>query len=93
MEQREHALYPPGAAPQPTLDWWHGRADERYWCEVTERDDVGADLNCPQANEKGRPFWGYELVQIKCSTGRQRDLLVVPILEALRDRIGGDEGA
>jgi len=33
------------------------------------------------------------LIEIKRSTGRQRDLLVVPILEALRDRRGGGHGA
>ena len=25
-------------------EWWEGPPAERYWCEVTERDDIGADL-------------------------------------------------
>ena len=25
--------------------------EESYWCEITGRTDVGADLRCPQADE------------------------------------------
>ena len=32
-------------------DWWDGIPDERYWCEVTDRDDIGANLWCPQADD------------------------------------------
>ncbi len=33
-----------------------------YWCEITDRSDVGADLKCPQANEAGKPYWSYGLI-------------------------------
>lgn len=45
------------------MDWWTGRPEERYWCEVTDREDIGADLLCPQTNETGGSFWGYELIR------------------------------
>jgi hypothetical protein len=43
-------------------EWWEGQAGERYWCEITNRDDIGADLKCPQADENGDPYWGYSLI-------------------------------
>src|SRR5262245_44740977 len=43
-------------------DWWANDPDERYWCEVTDRTDLGADLKCPQANEDGRAYWSYSLI-------------------------------
>lgn len=48
-----------------TLDrWWVGDPAERYWLEVSERDDdLGIDLNAPTTNEVGRPFWSYDLLQ------------------------------
>ncbi|WP_162242362.1 protein NO VEIN domain-containing protein [Nocardioides sp. Leaf307] len=30
--------------------------------EITDRDDVGADLFAPTTDGSGRPYWGYELV-------------------------------
>lgn len=44
------------------MNWWTGRKDERFWCEITSRDDVGADLRCPQTRADGTPFWGYDLM-------------------------------
>jgi hypothetical protein len=45
------------------MNWWEGQSEERYWCEVTDRDDIGADLRCPQTNETGGSFWGYDLIR------------------------------
>ena len=45
------------------MDWWIDRPEERYWCEVTDRVDVGGELKCPQTNEQGKPFWSYELIR------------------------------
>jgi hypothetical protein len=42
--------------------WWDEDAEERFWIEVTDRSDIGADLNAPDTNEKGRRQWSYDLV-------------------------------
>ena len=44
-------------------NWWDESPDERYWCEVTDRVDVGADLKAPQQNEAGRDYWSYSLIR------------------------------
>ena len=31
--------------------WWEQDPKERYWLEVTDRRDLGADLNAPQTND------------------------------------------
>ena len=43
--------------------WWHLRAEERYWLEVTDRPDIGVNLKAPKTNEKGKDFWSYSLLQ------------------------------
>lgn len=43
-------------------EWWAGRPDERFWMEITDRDDVGVDLRAPQANGTGGDEWSYTLV-------------------------------
>lgn len=43
--------------------WWLSRPDERYWLETTDREDVGADLNAPQAKDNGEEFWGYSMIK------------------------------
>lgn len=43
--------------------WWSDRPDERYWCEITDRPDLGADLKCPQTDESGKPHWSYSLIR------------------------------
>jgi hypothetical protein len=43
--------------------WWSGAGDERYWCEITDRPDLGADLKCPQVNERGDEYWSYSLIR------------------------------
>jgi len=43
-------------------NWWDKSRAERYWCEVTDRSDVGADLRAPQKNEAGQDYWSYSLI-------------------------------
>lgn len=42
--------------------WWEGEPSERYWMEVTDRTDLGADLHIPQVDGGGREYWSYSLV-------------------------------
>lgn len=44
-------------------DWWEELPNERYWCEVTDRQDVGADLKAPTHDEAGRQYWSYNLIK------------------------------
>lgn len=44
------------------MDWWTNDHRELYWCEITDREDIGADLKCPLTNERGDPHWSYELI-------------------------------
>ena len=44
-------------------NWWDELPDERYWCEVTDRPDIGADLKSPQADESGKKQWSYSLLR------------------------------
>src|SRR5687767_3993864 len=43
--------------------WWGEDPEEHYWLEITDRPDLGTDLNAPQHDETGRPTWSYELVK------------------------------
>src|SRR5262245_49568909 len=43
--------------------WWTGQNEERYWCEITDRDELGANLWGPQADESGKPYWSYSLIK------------------------------
>jgi len=45
------------------MDWWTDDPRELYWCEITDREDLGADLKCPQTNELGGSYWSYELIR------------------------------
>jgi hypothetical protein len=42
--------------------WWEGLPSERYWMEITDREDLGSDLFAPQVDDAGRPYWSYNLV-------------------------------
>ncbi len=53
----------PKTAAIPRKRWWTGIAEENYWCEITDRTDVGADLRCPQADERNQPYWSYALIR------------------------------
>jgi hypothetical protein len=42
--------------------WWVQQPDEIYWMEITDREDLGADLNAPQRDDADREYWGYSLI-------------------------------
>lgn len=41
--------------------WWAGMAEERFWLESTDREDLGVDLRAPLQDEAGRDNWRYTL--------------------------------
>ena len=41
--------------------WWALQPEERYWLEATDREDIGADLHAPEADESGQDNWRYSL--------------------------------
>lgn len=43
--------------------WWLSRPGERYWLEITDRENLSADLNAPQTKDNGQEFWGYSLIK------------------------------
>lgn len=43
--------------------WWASRPRERFWLEITDREDLSVDLNAPQRKDDDREFWGYSLIQ------------------------------
>lgn len=43
--------------------WWRNDPDERYWLEITNREDIGTNLLAPQANDRGEEYWSYALVR------------------------------
>jgi hypothetical protein len=43
--------------------WWDSDPTERYWVEITDREDVGKDLHCPTAKANGKKDWSYELIK------------------------------
>ena len=49
--------------PTAMKKWWAGFAGEHYWMEITKRNDLGADLNAPLADEKGKQNANYALVR------------------------------
>lgn len=40
--------------------WWESRSSERYWIEITSRENLGEDLLSPKTGVGGRPTPGYE---------------------------------
>lgn len=44
-------------------DWWAEDRDEVFWMEITDRTNLGADLNAPQLADDGNEFWGYSLLK------------------------------
>ena len=44
-------------------NWWAGDSRERFWVEITNRDDVGGNLVAPQLNDAGKSEWSYELLR------------------------------
>ena len=47
----------------PINDWWTDDPTQKYWIEITDRDDIGAELRAPQLADDDKPEWGYELVR------------------------------
>ncbi|WP_346008172.1 protein NO VEIN domain-containing protein [Janibacter terrae] len=47
----------------PINEWWLGDSRERYWVEITNREDLGVNLIAPQVNDAGREEWSYELLR------------------------------
>jgi hypothetical protein len=41
--------------------WWSEHPDERYWLEITNRDNVGGDLQGPRLDEGGNTSQAYTL--------------------------------
>src|SRR3954471_20697384 len=44
-------------------NWWDQLQAERFWCEVTDRSDLGSVLKAPQRNEAGKDYWSYSLIR------------------------------
>lgn len=44
-------------------EWWVGDDRERFWMEITNRTDLGANLWAPQIGDNGREYWSYSLVK------------------------------
>ena len=44
-------------------EWWEGIPRESYWCEITDRSDIGENLHAPQQDQNGKDYWSYSLVK------------------------------
>lgn len=42
--------------------WWNDDIAEIYWLEVTDRKNLGEDLNAPQRKDNGEEYYGYSLI-------------------------------
>lgn len=47
----------------PVNRWWRRDPSERYWLEITNREDIGTNLVAPQVNDQGAEYWSYSLVR------------------------------
>ena len=45
------------------MGWWVSQPEERYWLEITDREDLGVNLKAPQTNEDGQEYWSYSLIR------------------------------
>lgn len=43
-------------------NWWEADPAERYWMEITDREDLGEDLKAPKTDGVGGESWTYTLV-------------------------------
>jgi hypothetical protein len=43
--------------------WWKDDSDEVFWMEITDRTNLGEDLNAPRLADNGREFWSYSLIE------------------------------
>ena len=60
---QEGGLAPGSSSSARQRSWWEGDPSERFWCEITDRSDIGADLKSPQRNEAGHEYWSYSLMR------------------------------
>lgn len=42
--------------------WWLKDPRERYWIEITDREDIGTDLLAPVVDRAGKSNWRYSLI-------------------------------
>lgn len=42
-------------------NWWEADPAERYWMEITDRQDLGDDLRIPKVDAAGGQTWSYTL--------------------------------
>ena len=42
--------------------WWSEDDSEIYWIEITDRNDIGANLHAPKTNKSGKEYWSYSFV-------------------------------
>ncbi|GHE91037.1 hypothetical protein GCM10018785_67120 [Streptomyces longispororuber] len=47
----------------PVNRWWRQHPNERFWLEITNREDIGTNLLAPQVNDRGEEYWSYALVR------------------------------
>jgi hypothetical protein len=50
-----------GLAPSRNR-WWDGASGENIWIELTDREDLGADLRAPRYDRGGKENWRYTLL-------------------------------
>jgi hypothetical protein len=43
--------------------WWEGNPLERYWLEITGRENLGEDVRAPRFDDSGYETWTYSLVE------------------------------
>jgi len=43
-------------------EWWAADPEERFWIEITDRVDLGANLLAPTTDHSGKATWSYTLV-------------------------------
>jgi hypothetical protein len=43
-------------------NWWKADSSESFWLEITDRKDLGTDLNSPQYRDDGKEYYGYSLI-------------------------------
>lgn len=51
------------ASEEAPTRWWEGDPAEMFWLEITDRDDLGVDLNAPAEREEGGDYWSYAFVR------------------------------
>ena len=42
--------------------WWRDDSRQHFWLEITDRDDIGVDLHCPQRDSAGKRSPGFSLI-------------------------------